>query len=90
MSNKLKITKIELTTKDGKKVELSLDEAKDLYGQLDELFGVKSAPYTPYSPIIIDRTVRPYWELYRPVWKREAIYCSSKSGLSVSYSCSEG
>ena len=90
MSNKLKITKIELTTKDGNKVELSLDEAKDLHGQLDELFGQKSATYIPYYPIIIDRTVRPWWQPYNPVWGNGTVYCSSNSGLSVGYSGSEG
>ena len=90
MSNKLKITKIELTTKDGNKVELSLDEAKDLHGQLDELFGQKSATYIPYSPIIIDRTDRPWWQQYNPVWGDGTVYCSSNSGLSVGYSGSEG
>lgn len=101
MSGKLKITKIELSTKEGKKVELSLEEAKDLHGQLDELFGQKAAPFIPYSPIIIDRTVRPYWPGYNPIWYSGvcgsavpgglggAVTCSSNSGLSVSYCGSE-
>ena len=39
MSNKLKLTTIKLETKDGKEIELSLAEAKDLHDQLHELFG---------------------------------------------------
>lgn len=89
MSDKIKISKIEVSTKDGKKVELSLEEAKDLHSQLDELFGQKTAPYIPYSPIIIERHVRPYWQQYNPVWRDNTIYCSSNSGLSVGYSGQE-
>ena len=44
MSKKLKLTKIELETKDGKKVQLSLTEAKELHNQLHELFGEKYVP----------------------------------------------
>ena len=62
MSNKLKLTKLELQTKDGQKVELTLDEAKELHAQLHELFGDKTV-YIPGAPVIIerDRWPRPYW-----------------------------
>ncbi len=63
MSKKLKVTKIELETKDGKKVQLSLDEAKELHDQLHELFGEK---YVPGTPIAIERDL--YWpDPYRPM-----------------------
>jgi hypothetical protein len=91
MSKKLKLTKIKLETKDGKEVELSMDEAKELHDQLHTLFGDKAA-YIPSMPIIIerDRWLRPY----QPYW---APYCTSSadiatlcsvagdSGLSVTY-----
>ena len=64
MSKKLKLTKIELETKDGKKVELSLTEAKELHDQLHDLFGEK---YVPSTPIVIERDR--YWpNPYRPYW----------------------
>jgi len=58
MIKKLKVTKIEFETKDFKKIELSIEEAKDLYNQLHELFGSKTIPtipiiireHTPYGP----------------------------------------
>jgi len=67
MSKKLKLTKIELETKDGKKVELSLDEAKELHDQLHELFGAK---FVPSVPIIIerDRYPWPFVTPYVPRW----------------------
>jgi len=57
MTKKLKLTKIELETRDGKKVELSLDEAKELHDQLHELFGSK---FIPSVPIIIERDRYPW------------------------------
>lgn len=67
--SKLKLTKIEVTTKDGKKIELSLDEAKDLHEQLHELFGEKKF-FLPSAPVVIEP---PY------------VTCSAQSGLSVAY-----
>jgi hypothetical protein len=54
MGKKLKLTKLELETREGKKVELSMDEAKELYEQLNDLFGDKTV-YIPNQPIIIER-----------------------------------
>ena len=43
----MELTTITITCKDSKKIELSLEEAKELYGVLDGLFGgVKE--YIPY------------------------------------------
>lgn len=53
--SKLKVTGLELETKDGKKVGLTLAEARDLHEQLDELFGKEVR-----DTIYIDR-YRPYW-----------------------------
>ena len=69
---KLKVTGLELETKDGKKVGLTLAEAKDLHGQLDELFGT-TVEYRPSHPIYIDR--------YHPYWNQPWItWCGSVSG----------
>lgn len=92
MSNKLKLTTIKLETKDGKAVELSLAEAKDLHDQLHELFGPK---FVPQVPIVIERD-RP-WPMYPLRWDcpiaapaypgRPTIWCESKcnSGLTLGY-----
>lgn len=59
MSNKIEITGLKLKTRDGKTVNLSLAEAKELHEQLDNLFGKKTV-YIPSNPIVIDR-YSPYW-----------------------------
>jgi len=74
MSKKLKLTKIQLETKDGVQISLSLDEAKDLHDQLHELFGTK---YAPNIPIYIDRYIPTYNPL-RPYWDTQP-YCSNGS-----------
>ena len=84
--SKVKLTKLELTTKDGKTVELTIDEAKDLHEQLHELFGAKTV-YLPSAPIYIE----PYrWPYSRPYW---GVTCESNgttvhsktTGMTVSY-----
>ena len=58
---KMRVTGLELETKDGKRVELTLAEAKELHEQLDELFGEK-VRYVPGSPIYVRPWVHPsYW-----------------------------
>ncbi len=89
MSNKLKLKTIKLETADGKTVELSLAEAKDLHDQLHELFGTK---YIPNAPVVIERDRYP-WP-YTPRWTERKLrlptepgtaYCAAKhnSGLNV-------
>lgn len=51
MSQKLKVTSIALTTADGKRVELTISEARNLHDQLAEMFG----PKIVNTPIIIER-----------------------------------
>jgi len=64
MSQKLKLTKVMLTRRGGDEIELTIDEARDLYGQLSELFAPRLAPTVP---IIIDR-YPPAWQPYQPYW----------------------
>lgn len=88
MSNKLKLTTIKLETKDGKEVELSLAEAKDLHDQLHELFGPK---FVPQAPIVIERDrypwpCQPRWiEPASPTTHPWQVWCSTQhsSGLNV-------
>jgi hypothetical protein len=88
--SKLKLTKIEMTTKDGKAVELTLDEARDLHAQLDELFG-KKVEYIPSQPIVIDRyRYRPYRYWSEPMWGTDGgtkVWMSAKSDSGLSLTC---
>ena len=96
MGKKLKLTKLALETKEGKEIQLDLDEARELWLQLDSLFGIKKQ-YFPATPVIIERDVwRPP---YQPMWYSSNstsdnklgalnVQCrvSGDSGLSVLYS----
>jgi len=83
MTKKLKLTKIELETKDGKTVELSLDEARELHDQLQDLFGAK---YVPNTPIVIERDYWPWRNPYRPYWGDVQCTLEGNTGLNVTYS----
>lgn len=89
---KLKLTKMMLTTRDGKEIALTMDEARDLYGQLAELFAPRLAPQ---APIIIDR-YPPAWMPYQPYWISSPssadfpqslpyVTCQAPSGLHTRY-----
>ena len=91
MAKKVKVTGLELETKGGTKVPLSLDEAKELYEQLDELFG-KKVEYVPGYPV----RIRPWWYQASPpytvvgpytVWNsgNANTVLSNSTGMKVSY-----
>lgn len=61
----MKLTNITLVTKAGQTVELTINEARDLYEQLAELFGPK---YTPSTPIVIERDHWPWPGRWQPYW----------------------
>jgi len=70
MSKTVKITKIEITLKDGTTMSLPLEEAKELFTQLEGLFGKKeivipSIPVTPTNPWATP--INP-WQLNPPMW----------------------
>ena len=48
MTKKLRVTGLEVETKDGKKVALTRDEARELYELLHGLFG-KESPGAPFT-----------------------------------------
>ena len=70
--NEIKIGKIEIIVKD-KKLELSIEDAKELRDILNKTFeekGVEYIPYTPYIPypVYIERTpMVPYWERWTTI-----------------------
>src|ERR1035437_9602606 len=63
MRDKVELTGLKIKTKDGV-FELSIEEAKQLYLQLHELFGEKVI-HMPSAPIIIERF--PQWPIYPPL-----------------------
>ena len=80
MSRKLKLTKLSLETKDGKQVELSIDEARELHEQLHSLFGEKTTTYIPSAPVIIERD---QWRPpYQPYWYGDGIICGDSTDAS--------
>lgn len=90
--NKLRLTELTLTTKDGQYVRLTLDEARDLHAQLAELFAPKAAPW----PVVIERERWPAtWMPYSPTWVSPSsgdplpplprITCSAPSGLRTHF-----
>lgn len=91
MKKKLKITGLKLKTKNGQEVELTLDEAKELHDQLENLFG-KEIVYVPSTPIVIERDRwaerYPPHSPWIPTWySNHPTLCSisGDSGLTVSY-----
>jgi len=55
----MEVSGIEIKSKSGKKIVISVEEAKDLYEHLNELFGKKyMQPNLPF-PVIIEKT-HPY------------------------------
>ncbi len=83
MPEKIKISKIEVKTSDGKKVDLTLEEAKELYEQLDKLFGDKTV-YVPNSPLVI---YKDRWPYYPVTWSDSMLVCkSSETDMKVTYS----
>lgn len=89
MSKKMAVTKIEITTKEGVTIPLTVEEAKDLYKELKGLFGVWE-DFPPHTPIIIREWPYPY----RVTWTtgqwvslpcHQQIKGQTQSGLGVSY-----
>lgn len=54
------ITKVTVEVKKGTKIELTMDEAKQLYNDLHEVFGAKMIPSHPTFPTGPYRTPQPW------------------------------
>ena len=76
----MEVVGITIKTKGGKKVELTTEEAKDLYKQLDAMFN-KNVVYVPWQPIR-------YYEPYNPCWlTSDTFKTTTPNTLEVTYSC---
>ena len=82
MNDKIMLTKVMLTTKEGADISLSLAEAKDLYEQLRQLFEQKPV-FVPSVPIIIERNRWPERSPYDPIWVSCSISNCAQSGYEV-------
>ncbi len=58
--NKVKVSSIQIQYPDGEVKQVSIDDAQELYKQLEKLFGEKTQ-YIPSKPIYIARDRWPYW-----------------------------
>ena len=75
---KVSITEITITTKEGVTIPLSLEDARDLHLQLDGLFGSKTE-YVP-GPLIVDRG---WWRRpYEPYVERPITWYSDEGGTA--------
>lgn len=63
MSKKVKVAAIQIQCPDGDVKQVSIEDARELYKQLDELFGEACVP--PMQPIVIERREWPRW---KPLW----------------------
>ena len=90
MSKKVKVSSMTIELKDGRKIELGIDDARELYKNLEDLFGTKV--FTSAAPVIIERDR--WYPPYRPLWtcidnsagKYEAAW-SNDSGSAVKLNC---
>lgn len=67
---KIKVTGLELETKGGAKVPLTLEEAKELYDQLHDLFGKETE-------------IRHQWHYWRPWWDRPYVTYTTGASLTT-------
>ena len=94
MPTKLNVTKIVLTPRGGQDVSLTIEEARDLYIQLDELFAPRLAPQ---APVLIESEGLPQqWRPFCPLWTNSPgsadypqalpyVTCQAPSGLHTSF-----
>lgn len=67
MSEKIKVAAIQIQYPDGEVKQISVEDAKALFQQLEELFGSKTV-VMPSTPIVIERDRWPRWQ---PMWVHE-------------------
>ena len=87
---KIELKKLVLKTADGKNVDLTIPEARDLFEQLRDLFGaketvVKEHHHYPWMNPIYTPTVTWLAQDNNDTPRETHIMCNAGSGLSVSY-----
>ena len=88
MGEKVRVASIAIQYPDGERKELTVDDAKELYSQLCELFGENH--WVPNIPLVIERGRWPRWEPVMlhppstaapvPELHKPQIWCSAASG----------
>lgn len=67
MSEKIKVAAIQIQYPDGEVKQISVEDARALFQQLEELFGSKTV-VMPSTPIVIEKDRWPRWQ---PMWVHE-------------------
>lgn len=67
MSDSVKISGITLEFPDGTKKELSIDHARQLYVQLDQLLGKSTMPVQPWYPSYPAQPLPDVWPVKSPI-----------------------
>lgn len=80
-SSKVRVGSIQITHTDGSTIEFSIEDAKELYRQLDDLFGEKQV-LVPRTPVIIERD---HW----PRWGTPPVICQDTPTREVKVWCRE-
>lgn len=75
MKRKTLITKVVLDL-GSRQIELTMDEARDLFDSLSDVFGPKTTAIPCPYPIYVERPNRWYWQYPSPVWGTATI-CST-------------
>ena len=92
MTEKMKVVSIKIKTKNGTPIELTMEEARDLYEHFHELFGKKDAPSYPV-PVVYPWYIPPYrydkdWNTPWTASDGTACYTDKTSlGTMVRYFC---
>lgn len=89
--SKIKVTGLKLETKNGKKIELTLAEAKELHEELDELFGFKERIEYRYSypslrqPYVWYNVTAPNWGTITTTANNNVEVNSNVTQMKLSY-----
>lgn len=86
MEESVKVESIIIKMTSGKKVTLTIEEAKSLFTQLEQLFGVKDVVISAL-PTIIYRDHWP-WPGYTPIWAADSksVGVDLNQGMSLTFS----
>lgn len=81
------ITKITVKLANGDELTLTVDEAKQLYDDLNDIFGVKMSPFT-YPPGVRSPLVDPFTAPNAPPWNDRITYTDNTGQISKTWGSS--